>query len=245
MRGVTVILTLFSRELKSYFFSPIAYVVAGIFLFINGFFFGVTLQERLLSTDVLFWRIAILLLFVTPVISMRLVSEELRSGTVEPLMTDPVRTWEIITGKYLGSIVFVVILLLPLGGFCMYIHNLGLRIGGLDPGPVLAGFVGLWLMAAAALAIGILFSSMTGNQIVAAVLTFVVLLFLYLVHLAGPVVGGRSLLLRETADYLSLSSHLFRFFRGQIAWQDILFFLKTILLSLFLAGIVFDSRRWR
>jgi len=245
MRSASVILTLFVRELKGYFYSPIGYVVAGIFLFINGFFFGVTLHGRLLVSEDLFGRISILLLFITPMVSMRFLSEELRTGTIEPLATDPVRSFEIVAGKWLGGCVFMALNFVPLAVFCLFVHSLGHRHGGLDPGPVAAGLIGLLLMVAASLAVGALFSAMTRNQVVAAVLTFVVLLLLFLLDLLGPAFGGESAFLREASRYLSLSGHLFRFFRGQIAWEDVIYFSKVVLLALYLSVVVLDSRRWR
>jgi len=245
MTSISTVAALFSRELKGYFYSPVGYVVAGIFVFINGFFFGVTLQTRVLVMDDLYWRVSVLLLFVTPVISMRLLSEEIRSGTIESLLTDPVRCREVVVGKFLGAGAFMAILFVPLGGFCVFAHQVGYRHGGLDPGPVFTGLVGLFLMASAALAIGTLFSAMTRNQVVAAVLTFMVLVLLYMAHLAGPSLGARSELLREATGYLSLSSHLFRFFRGQIAWMDVVYFAKLTGLALVLTAVALNARRWR
>ncbi|MBN2490120.1 MAG: ABC transporter permease subunit [Planctomycetes bacterium] len=245
MRGLATLAVLFRRELKGYGYTPVGYVVAGIFFLLNGFFFGVTLQSRVLVTEDLFWRVSVLLLFVVPAVSMRLVSEEIRSGTLESLLTDPVRPGEIVLGKFLAGCAFLGLLLVPCAAFCLFTHQIGYRHGGLDPGPVISGLVGLGLLVGAALAIGTFFSSLTRNQVVAAVLTFMVLVLLYLLHLAGPALGARSELLREATRYFSLSSHLYRFFRGQIAWMDVVYFVKLALLALFLATAALDARRWR
>ena len=240
-----VIWALFLRELMGYFATPMGYVVAGIFLFLNGLFFGMTLQSRLLVTDMLFWRISIVLLFVVPMVSMRLLSEELRSGTIEPLLTDPVRRGEVVAGKYLGGAAFMAVLFVPLAGFCVFVHHLGQSQGGLDVGPIASGMVGLFFMVASALALGLLFSTVTRNQIVAAVATFVVLLVLYVLHLAGPVVGGPWAWLRTAVEYLSMSEHLHRFFRGQVAWKDVVYFVSLTAMALFLTGVLLERHHWR
>jgi len=245
MRFPAPVLTLFTRELKAYFHSPIGYVVAMIFLFITGFFFGVTLKNRLLVIDQLFWQVSVVLIFITPAVSMRLISEEIRSGTIETLLTDPVRGWEVAVGKYLGAVAFMVLLLLPVGAFCLFVHQLGERQGGLDPGPIVGGLIGLFLMVSAALALGMLFSALTRNQIVAAVVTFMALFLLFFLHLLGPVVGERSALARDVTHYLSLSAHLFRFFRGQIVGIDVIYFAKLAALGVFLTVVALESRRWR
>jgi len=245
MRSAATVLTLFVRELKAYFHSPIGYVVATIFFFITGFLFGLPLMNRLVVIEQLYWQFSVVLLFITPVVSMRLISEEIRSGTIETLLTDPVRGWEVAVGKYFGAVAFLVILLVPVSAFCLFVHQLGQRPGGLDPGPILGGLIGLFLMVSAAVALGMLFSALTRNQIVAAVVTFMVLLMLFLLHLLGPVVKERSVLAHEVTLYLSLSSHLFRFFRGQIALVDVVYFLKLAALGVFLTVVALESRRWR
>lgn len=237
--------TILGKELRGYFCSPIAYVVGAVYLMVNGFFFGSQLAMRELSVAALFQSVSVLLLFLTPAVAMRSFSEEFRTGTIETLMTDPVREVAIVVGKFTAAVVFVVLLLVPLAGFCVVLHRLGLERGGLDLAAVAAGFVGVALMAAACLAIGVLVSTLTRNQIVAAVSTCIALLLLYLAHRVSPVFGAHSPSLGGALDYVSMAGHLHRFHRGEVALEDVFYFASVIVAALTLAVVSLDARRWR
>lgn len=245
MRAVRVMHALALREWKTFFLTPAGYVVGGIFLFLNGLSFGVVLQNRMLATDALFGQISIWLLLLTPVVSMRLLAEEARSGTLEALVTDPVRSGEIVIAKFAAAFAFLLVLLAPLGVFCFFLHQLGSRSGGVDVGPVISGWIGLALLAALALGVGTLASALTRNQVVAAVSSLVALLCLYFLHGLERVMGAHSELLREALRYLNLRAHFAGFYSGRVEWADAIYFLSVTALALLLAVRVVEARKWR
>lgn len=245
MRAARVVHALALREWKTFFLSPAGYVVGGIFLFLNGFSFGVVLQNRQLATELLFGQISIWLIILTPMVSMRLLAEEARSGTLETLVTDPVRSWEVVAGKFAAAFAFLLVLLVPVSAFCLLVDRLGARTGGLDLGPVASGLIGLALLAAAALGVGLLASALTRNQVVAAVTTLVALLCLYFLHGLESVVGAHSEAVREALRYLNLRVHFAGFYSGRVAWVDVVYFASVTLLSLVLAVRVVETRKWR
>ncbi len=237
--------TVLGKELRGYFCSPIAYVVGAVYLMINGFFFGSQLAERELSVAALFQSVSVLLLFLTPAVAMRTFSEEFRTGTIETLMTDPIREVAVVVGKFAAAVVFVVLLLVPMAAFAFVLHRIGLARGGLDLAAVGAGFVGVSLMASACLAIGVLVSTLTRNQIVAAVSTCIVLLLLYLAHQVSSVFGAHSPALGSALEYVSMAGHLRRFHRGEVALEDVFYFASVVVAALTLAVVALDARRWR
>lgn len=245
MTFIANVCTLARRELRGYAHSPIAWVVGAIFLSVNAFFIGVMLHQRVLDIDDLLGRVSVVLTFLVPLVSMRLLAEELRSGTYESLVTDPVTPAEIVVGKFVGGFAFIGVLLLGLAGCCGVVHVVALERGGLDFAPLATGFLGLALLAAASLAIGLWFSALTRNQIVAAVVTFVVLVLAYLVHLAAPIVAARSAGLADLITYLSARSHVYRFYRGEIALVDVVFFVKAVVVALLFASVALEGRRWK
>ncbi len=232
-------LAIWKREFTSYFNSPIAYFVITIFLVLVGimFFIPFFAQDRVSMRD--FFSLApFLFVFFAPAITMRLVAEERRSGTLEMLITMPVRDWEAIIGKFLAAFSLLVVALLLTLPYAFSIS----AFGDLDWGPVLGGYVGLLLLGSAFLAIGLMASSWTENQIVA----FVIGLFLSMVFL----MLDRFLVFLPDAlapwgEYLSFTSHFRNAARGVLDSRDVVFFLSVVLMSLFLAFRSLESRRWR
>src|SRR5919198_473433 len=167
MRNVWAVTT---RELRAYFLSPLAYIVMAFFLFGSGLLFALIIeQSREASLRGLISNVSVLFLFVVPMISMRLLAEEQRTGTIELLLTNPVQEWQIVSGKFLASILMILVML----GLTLLFPLFLFLFGNPDRGPILSGYVGIILQAAAFLAVGLWASSLTENQIVAAILSFI------------------------------------------------------------------------
>src|SRR2546422_494657 len=165
MRNVSAVA---EREVRSYFLSHLAYLVVAFFLFGGGILFWLILQStRLASLSGLIQNVHVLFLFVIPMISMRLLAEEQRTGTMELLMTNPVQEWQVVVGKFLGSAFFVLCMLLATLLFPLFLFI----FGSPDRGPILTGYLGAMLQGSAFLAIGLWASSLTENQIVSAVIS--------------------------------------------------------------------------
>jgi len=229
------------RELGAYFVSPMAYVVGGIYLAVMGGMFGLLLYySRQATLSYLFYHgvTLLFLVLVTQVLTMRLLAEEQRQGTLELLLTSPIRDWEIVLGKYVASLGVFAAMVLLTASYPMLL----LRIGNPDVGPMLSSYLGYVRLGAAMLAIGVFASSVTQNQIVAAVLGIGINLLLWLSGSLGEVVGPR---LRAVVEYLPLFDHYTDFVRGIIDTQAIIYFLSVVALFLFLSTRVVESRRWR
>jgi len=236
VRNVT---TIAGRELHSYFSSPIFYVVTALFLAISGYFFSLILFfTREASLEILFANLGVILLLISPALTMRLLAEEERSGTIELLLTSPVRDWEVIAGKYLASLALFAIMLLLTLDFPLILE----RFGQPDRGPMLTGYLGIFLVGAAYLSIGVLTSAMTQNQVVAAMTAFALLLILWLADTAAGLTGGA---LSSVLSYVSLARHFPDFTQGVIDTSHIVYYLSVILAALFLATRVLETRRWR
>lgn len=233
------VLTIARRELEAYFVSPIAYIVTAAFLVISGYLFSLILIDlHQASLEILFANIIVTLLFITPLLTMRLLADEQRMGTLEVLMTAPVRDWEVVVGKFLAALGLFGVMLLFTLSYPFLIWRFG---GSPDPGPIISGYLGLLLMAGAMLAIGTLTSTMTSNQMVAAVLCFGILLMLWLVDAASRVAPSLAGLLAE----LSLRERYLDFARGAINLEDVVYYLSLVAGALFIATRVLESRRYR
>jgi len=189
---------LFRRELRAYFLSPISYLVWVVFLVAAGWLFLIPLRNNAPATlSGAFQSMSTLLIFVVPLLTMRLLAEEHRLGTLETLLTDPVRERTIVLGKYCASLVFFVLLLLPTVSFPLILAALGEP----DPGPVAGGYLGLLLLGALFLAIGLLCSALTMNTIGAAALSFTLLLMLWGLGAAAESLAPG--IWRDVLDYAS------------------------------------------
>jgi len=227
------------RELGSYFTSPIAYAVTAVFLVIVGYFFGMILYlSREATMRYLFYNVTTFLLLIGPALTMRLVAEERKSGTIELLLTSPVRDGEVITGKFLAAL----LLWLAMLALTLVYPLLLKAFGNPDPGPIFAGYVGLVLSGAAVLALGTLASTVTANQIVAALLAFGLSLILWLTDAMQNLVSGP---LASFFSYLSLSVHFEDFPKGVIDTKDVIFYLSVVAAALFIATRMLEARRWK
>ena len=254
------ILTIAGKELRSLFVSPIAYVVLTGFLLLGGWFFfnflfrftylltvytglqnaeglqGLNLNEYVMAP--LLHNLTIVLVIMIPLITMRAFAEEKRSGTYELLLTSPLSVTEIVLGKLVGAVAFVGVMILLTA---IYPAILALY-GNPELGVVAAGYLGLFLLGAVFVSVGLLTSSLTENQIVAAVACFVVLLLLYVIswpaETAGVGLGG-------LLKYLSVVDHFGEMVKGLIDTADIVYFLSLIALAIFLTHRTVEASRQR
>jgi ABC-2 type transport system permease protein len=227
------------RELQSYFVSPLAYVIGFFFLLASGLLFALILG---LSSEAtlrpLFGQLAVILLFIAPALTMRLLAEEQRTGTLELLLTAPVRDSELVLGKFLG----VFLLLLALLAVTLVYPAILFLAGNPDRGPILSGYLGVILLGAAFLAVGLFASSLTQNQIIAYLLAFVILLLLWLADGMGNFTGGR---IGDLFRFLSVTRHFDEFPRGIIDTRHVVYFLSVIAAALFFTVLSVQARRWR
>jgi ABC-2 type transport system permease protein len=248
-----------AKELRSYFVSPVAYVVAAVFLLIFGLLSylavvnagaqavrmmqlqGAAAQINLndLVFRPTFYSIAIVLLLVLPLLTMRLFAEERKLRTFELLMTSPVGINEMVVGKFLGALAVYLGLLL-LSGLVPVILSL---YSSFDWHPVLTGYLGLALLGALFIAVGLLASALTENQIVAAFVSFGLLLLVWLLGGVGSVLGDSPL--GNLLSYLSFIEHYDRLVRGLVDTKDLVYYLSGLILMLFLAHRVVESQRWK
>ncbi len=243
------ILANLSREFRSYFFSPIAYIVAALLLLVNGAVFSLIVGylndprsavgaplELFFGQTIFFWLI---LLFVAPVLTMRLLSEERRSGTIEVLMTAPVTEGQVVVGKYLAALFFYVFLWLPTVTYPLLLSY----YSEVDWGPVASGYLGILGIGSLFLSIGVLASSMTRSQLVAAVLTFAMLIPLFMFGLLENLFNDDSL--RQIFSYLNLWQHMEEFSKGIVDTRRIVYYLSATSLFLFMAARVLENKKWR
>jgi ABC-2 type transport system permease protein len=263
MRNVIAIA---KKELYLYFTTPIAYVAFFATSFIGAFFF-LTLTsafqrqsmqfmqfqapqflERMNLTDMvalpLLMNMGVIFIFVVPFLSMRLLAEERRNRTMELLMTAPVRSSEVVLGKYLAALgmVLVLVLLVAVFPFLLGFYGTGSSGGGgIEWQTMSLGLLGLFLCGAAFMAIGLFVSSLTESQVVAALLTFLVLLVTWIVGWKAAEVEG---VWRDVLTHLSSVSHLYSFARGILDAKDVVYYLSAVVLGLFLTHRALEARRW-
>lgn len=246
------------RELGAFFSSPIFYVITTVFLclysfiFINllSYFNTISFQANAAPSEAgslsvnewvveqSFMNMSVILLLMIPIITMRTFSEEQKNKTMPLLLAAPLRLQEIVAGKFLACM-GVVILMVAISSYNMIFV---LMLGTPETGPILTGYLGIFLMSGCFISAGILASSLTKNQVIAAVLGFGFALFSWIIGWAAQAVGPS---FGEILDYLSLVGHLDNFLKGMIDSSDIVYYLSIIALFLFLTYQALDTRRWR
>jgi ABC-2 type transport system permease protein len=241
MRSLWII---FRRELTQYFTSPIAYFVAFAVLLLIGFIFNSDLATRngTLATDggVILVYLAQFTVFFAPLLTMRLFAEENREGTMELLMTLPITDSIIVFGKFLGAWAYYTLLLV-----LTFVHQAVLIwLAPPDLGIVISAYLGLWLFGGAAIAVGMLFSALNENQIVAAFLGIAAMLVLWQADLIGDVIANRSL--AEFIRAFSFQSNFsYSFALGLVRLDSVVFFVGMITAAIFITTQIVESRRWR
>ena len=228
------------KELKTYFSTPAAYIVGAMFLVFTGIVFVLDVTRPFAEASVRGFIIPASFFFVllAPLLTMRLLAEEQKLGTLELLLTAPVRDWEVVMGKYLAALV----MLLATLAMTLYYVLLLYWFGDPDTGPVLSAYLGLILYGAAALAVGLLASSLSANQIVAAVVGMVVLLTLAFVDRLGQLVSG---LAQDVLTGMSMNARFIDFTRGIVDTSNVVYYLSLAAVFLFLTVRSLETRRWR
>ena len=251
------------KELNIYFATPIAYVMFTLFVVIGSYFFlrllgayeAASLQymrfnspemmNRLNFQDAifrnLFGNLGVILIFIIPFLTMRLVAEEKRQKTIELLYTTPITAAQIVWGKYLAAITILFITLALTVTYPVLVQIVAKDQNGVEWRSVLLGYLGLFLMGAAYTAIGLFISSLTESQVVAALITFVVLLMTWIIGWSAQEAEGW---VRELVTYLASVSHLDSFSRGTLDLKDVLYFLSIIVLGLFATNRAVEAHRW-
>ena len=239
------VLALTRKELACFFYSPIAYVVATMVLVLTGFafWFGIARPMSMnqvppAAFDGTLYFLTFILLFIVPIVTMRSLSEERRSGSIELLLTAPLRDWEVVVGKFLGAYIFFLCIILPTLGYVAFLT----AYADPDLGQIATSYVGVVLLGAFFVAVGILSSALTRNQVVAAIFAFVFLMMLWFV---GDLGAFMPFVLRGPVSYLSPTSHMSPFFRGEIDTRDVIYHLSGTFLFLFLATRVVEANKWK
>jgi len=250
------VLTIARKELKSYFASPIAYILIGFFALVFGWFYYVSvsffLQASLqmgmpgagqinintMAIRPLLQNVAVVALFMLPLITMRTYAEEKRSGTIELLLTSPLTDTQIVLGKFFGAVALYALMLLV-----TWIHIGILFIyGNPEWKPIVTGYLGLLLMGSSFLSIGLLISSLTRNQIVAGMVTFAVLLLLWTLNWMSESAGPT---MQKVLSALSITERFDDFSKGVVSVSHLVYYVSFISFGLFLTAKSVDSERWR
>ena len=228
--------TLTKRELHSYFDGPAAYVVMSVFLLFTGWFFGTTLfLENSASLRSFFDLVPFIFLFFVPAITMSTFAEERRAGTLELLLTMPVRDWQVIAGKLLAIVLFLVA---SVSLTLLYAITIA-SIGDLDAGATIGGYFGLLLLGTATGAIGMFASSLTRNQIVSFILGFGIIFLLFLLDKVTPFVPGS---MAGIIQYLGTDFHYRNLLRGVIDSRDVLYYISLTLFACLLTSYSMSRR---
>jgi len=250
------ILAIAQKELRSYFASPIAYVIIGFFALVFGYFYIVSInlfmqmamqmgipgqgQVNINSMAIrpLLQNVSVVALFVLPLITMRTYAEEKRSGTIELLLTSPLTDFQIIMGKFLGAVfLYSVMLAVTLPHMAvLFIY------GNPEWKPIVTGYLGLLLMGASFISMGLWISSLTKNQIVAGMITFALFLLLWTINWAQDSAGPS---MQKVLTALSITDHFDDFSKGVLALRHLVYYLSFITFGLFLTAKSVDSERWR
>ena len=245
--------TLLTREIRSYFHSPIAYIVLVFFLAVSGavFYFQLSfMNQRPVSysvqeaffNSVFFW-FAFVLIF--PLITMRLFAEEFKLGTIEPLMTAPVRDWQVILAKFFGALFFYVVLWLPTSIYFWVFQLLTHQPAANSIGAYFGAYLMLLLLGMFYVSIGCLASVLTKNQMVAAVISFCVITLHFFSGLISFIVQNVSSATRQVLGYFSALEQMGTLSRGEIDTRPIVLYLSMTIVMLMLTHLAFQSRKWR
>lgn len=245
--------TLLSREIRSYFYSPIAYIVLVFFLLVSGvdFYFQISFMnqrpvpysvQEAFFNSVFFW-FAFVLIF--PLITMRLFAEEFKLGTIEPLMTAPVRDWQVVLAKYFGALFFFIVLWLPTTLYFVIFQAITHQPAAGSTGAYLGGYLMVLLLGMFYLSIGCFASVLTRNQIVAAIISFAAITLLFFLGLVSFILLDISSETRQLLGYFSAIEQMGTLSRGEIDTRPIVLYLSMTIVMLTLTYQAFQLRKWR
>lgn len=254
---MTNILAIAQKELKSYFASPIAYIVIGFFAVVYGYFYWIMLayfvqvssqmtpmgpqalniNEHMIRP--LLQNVTVVILFVMPMITMRTYAEEKRSGTIELLLTSPLTDLQIILGKFLGALALWAIML------AVTVVHVGMLFvyGSPEWKPLVTAYLGLLLLGGCFISLGLFISSLTRNQIVAGMVTFAVFLLFWVISWISSVSGGAWY--GNVASFASIVDHFDDFSKGVLDTKHAIYYLSFIAMGLYLTAKSVDTERWR
>jgi ABC-2 type transport system permease protein len=248
MRNIWI---LFKREMMAYFFSPIAYIVAVCMLALTGISFDIVmgfLNGQPGSYSALQWFFNgiftwIILLVVPPVIAMRLFAEEKKTGILEGIMTAPLRDTEYVLAKFLSAFLFYIILWTPTFAYIFILRNSSNDSSPLDMGPIMGGYISIFLVGMLFISMGCFASSVTRNQIIAAIISFVLCAgtFFISIYFYMNTVGPN----RNFFEYIAIYPHMQELTRGVLDWRRVFFYLSSSGFFLFLTHRVVQSRQWK
>ncbi len=224
------------KELRSYFSSSVAYISIALFLIIGGFFFySITVVSKSASLEYSLSNLVIILIFLMPLVSMRLLSEEKKSGTLELLLTRPIKEIEIVLGKFFASATVLLAMILPTGLYGVILS----LVSKPDILPMVTQYLSLYLVGLSFLALGLFASSLTENQIIAAAISFTFILIMWLLTWITGSMGPDNII-----GYFAISSHFEDLNKGVVDARDIIFYLSFIVFWIYLTSKVLDTKRW-
>jgi len=236
---MTPALVISRREVRTYFNSPVAYIVVPVFVIITGYlFFTQLFLEKQADMRGFFNIMPLLFMFMIPAITMRLLADEKSSGTLELLITMPVRDWEVVLGKFLAAMA----LLCTAIGLTLVFAITVKSLGPLDRGPAIGGYLGLVLMGGAYVAIGVMASALTRNSIVSFIVAFAISFALYLL---GRLTQFLPQALQKLVAFLSIDGHFENIGRGVVDSRDVIYYLSVMTVCLLIATLSLESRRWK
>lgn len=242
-------LAIFERELRAYFFSAMAWVILAFVLLVNGYVFALILSflnnpqspgsatpMRLFFGDTFFfWMV---LIFIVPVLTMRLLSEERKSGTIESLMTAPVSETQVVVGKFFAALVFFLFLWMPSLVYVLLVA----QHSSVDWGPIASGYLGILGIGSVFIAAGLWGSSLAKNQIVAAVITFAMLMFFFAIYFIDGLVTHQTI--KDILGYVNLLQHMEEFGKGIVDSRRLVYYLSTSALFLFFSSRTLAAKKW-
>jgi ABC-2 type transport system permease protein len=236
---MTPALVISRREIRTYFNSPVAYIVVPVFVIITGYlFFTQLFLEKQADMRGFFNIMPLLFMFMIPAITMRLLADEKSSGTLELLITMPVRDSEVVVGKFLAAMA----LLCTAIGLTLVFALTVKSLGPLDRGPTIGGYLGLVLMGGAYVSIGVMASALTRNSIVSFIVAFAISFALYLL---GRLTQFLPQALQKLVAYLSIDGHFENIGRGVIDTRDVIYYFSVMVVCLLIATLSLESRRWK
>nr|MBC7611643.1 gliding motility-associated ABC transporter permease subunit GldF [Pseudopedobacter sp.] len=241
-------LAIYKKELYSYFSSLVAYITIGIFLVVLSLFLWVFPDSSILeygyaSLESMFSTIPYLFMFLIPAITMRSLAEEKREGTFELLATRPLTDWQIVLGKYLAALTLVLFSLIPTLVYYVSVYQLGVVKGNIDSGAIIGSYIGLFLLGAAFVALGIFASAITKNQIIA----FAIAVFLSFIAFSGFDSASQILSFQQFDSILinlGINAHYQSISRGVLDTRDLIYFLSFIALFLLMTKTILGGRKW-
>ncbi len=226
-----------AKEIKSYFYSPVAYVLIGLFILLASVFFWPNLTYQSGDFNGNLSTMGFILIFIIPILTMRILAEDRKNGTEVLLITSPVNLTDIVVGKYLATCVVFLILT----GITLIYPIILLAYGAQLTVQLIGGYIGFILLGASFIAVGVFASSLTENQVIAAVISFVSLIIMWVANGLAGLVGG---IVSKVLDWVSLLSRYDDFNRGVLGLSPVIYYLSFIAVFLFLAIRVIEKRRW-